>query len=89
MSLVDSDVPKLKDQALWSDQANTTLYSYGGRGASNTSADEGVWTYTIADRKWQLQQTSIKPVRLVGGGTYLSRESRRHPRAQVIDGGQI
>ncbi|KAF9894833.1 hypothetical protein FE257_004454 [Aspergillus nanangensis] len=67
MSLVDSSVPKLKDQALWSDKANTTLYSYGGRGASDTSADEGLWTYTIKNQEWKLQQASIKPVRLVGG----------------------
>ncbi|KAL2863953.1 putative cell wall anchored protein [Aspergillus lucknowensis] len=67
LSLISSDVPNLKDQALWSNQDNTTLFSYGGRGASNTSADDGVWTYTVSDGTWELQQTSVKPVRLSYG----------------------
>ncbi|KAL2833737.1 hypothetical protein BDW59DRAFT_138116 [Aspergillus cavernicola] len=67
MSLVSYDVPKLKDQALWSNRDNTTLFSYGGRGASDTSPDDGVWTYNITDGSWQVQQTSVKPVRLLSG----------------------
>lgn len=67
MSLVDSKIPKIKDQAMWSNKGNTTLFTYGGRGVDNTTVDQGLWTYTIADGSWQLQQTSIKPVRLQGG----------------------
>ncbi|GMG28752.1 unnamed protein product [Aspergillus oryzae var. brunneus] len=68
MSLVDSEVPKIKGQALWSDKANTTLFTYGGNYLDVASVDQGLWTYTIADGSWKLQQTSIKPVRLQGGG---------------------
>ncbi|KAE8379096.1 hypothetical protein BDV26DRAFT_176784 [Aspergillus bertholletiae] len=67
MSLVDAEVPKIKDQAMWSNRDNTTLFTYGGRGVNNISVDQGLWTYTIADGSWKLQQTSIKPVRLQGG----------------------
>ncbi|KAL3461828.1 hypothetical protein BJX64DRAFT_152016 [Aspergillus heterothallicus] len=67
LTVIPSDVPNLKDQALWSNRRNTTLYSYGGRGASNTSADEGAWSYTVASGEWQLQPGSIKPVRLSYG----------------------
>ncbi|EEP76020.1 conserved hypothetical protein [Uncinocarpus reesii 1704] len=67
MSLIDPAIPKLKDQALWSSQDNSTLYCYGGRGVSNTSADNGIWTYKTAEKTWQLQQASVRPVRLVKG----------------------
>ncbi|KAL4919697.1 hypothetical protein BDW62DRAFT_209634 [Aspergillus aurantiobrunneus] len=67
LSTIPSNVPKLKDQALWANAANTTLFSYGGRGANGTSSDDGVWTYNIADNSWRIQQTSVKPVRLVSG----------------------
>ncbi|KAE8163035.1 hypothetical protein BDV40DRAFT_264045 [Aspergillus tamarii] len=67
MSLIDSKVPKMKGQALWSDKDNTTLFTYGGNYLDVTSVDQGLWTYTIADRSWKLQQTSIQPVRLQGG----------------------
>ncbi|KAL4751807.1 hypothetical protein BDW72DRAFT_202862 [Aspergillus terricola var. indicus] len=67
MSLIPSDVPKLKDQALWSNSANTTLFNYGGRGANSTSADDGAWAYSISDASWQVQMSSVKPVRLVDG----------------------
>ncbi|KAK2775506.1 hypothetical protein FQN52_003975 [Onygenales sp. PD_12] len=67
MSLIRPKVPTLKDQALWTDKDNTTLFTYGGRGASNTSIDNGLWTYTIADKSWKLQTTSIRPVRFSGG----------------------
>ncbi|KAE8422773.1 hypothetical protein BDV36DRAFT_309790 [Aspergillus pseudocaelatus] len=67
MSLIDSKVPKIKGQALWSNQDNTTLFTYGGNSLDVTSADQGLWTYTIADGSWKLQQTSIQPVRLQGG----------------------
>ncbi|KAK2743719.1 hypothetical protein FQN55_007122 [Onygenales sp. PD_40] len=71
MSLIRPKVPTLKDQALWTDKDNTTLFTYGGRGASNTSIDNGLWTYTIADKSWKLQTTSIRPVRFSGGGMFL------------------
>ncbi|KAL5047125.1 hypothetical protein BDW71DRAFT_181117 [Aspergillus fruticulosus] len=67
MSLIPSDVPTLKDQALWSNSANTTLFSYGGRGANSTSADNGAWAYSISDASWQVQMSSVSPVRLVDG----------------------
>ncbi|KAL2840940.1 hypothetical protein BJX68DRAFT_278857 [Aspergillus pseudodeflectus] len=62
LSLIPSGVPSLKDQALWPNRRNTTLYSYGGRGASNISADEGAWTYTLGNAEWELQSGSVKPV---------------------------
>ncbi|GFG17388.1 hypothetical protein IFM5058_08449 [Aspergillus udagawae] len=67
LSLIDPTVPQLKGQTLWSNAANTTLYSYGGHGLGNTSLDEGIWTYDLADEKWAVQKTSIKPVRLYSG----------------------
>ncbi|KAL2783093.1 hypothetical protein BJX66DRAFT_349881 [Aspergillus keveii] len=67
LSLISSDVPSLKDQALWPNRRNTTLYSYGGRGESNASADEGAWTYTLGNEEWELQSGSVKPVRLSYG----------------------
>ncbi|KAB8233993.1 uncharacterized protein BDW43DRAFT_310668 [Aspergillus alliaceus] len=67
MSLVDTEVPKLKDRAMWSKKDNITLSTNGGRGVGEASVDQGLWTYNIADESWQLQQTSIKPVRLQGG----------------------
>ncbi|KAF5861299.1 hypothetical protein ETB97_000415 [Aspergillus alliaceus] len=73
MSLVDTEVPKLKDRAMWSKKDNITLSTNGGRGVGEASVDQGLWTYNIADESWQLQQTSIKPVRLQGGASiYLS-----------------
>ncbi|CEL10528.1 hypothetical protein ASPCAL13646 [Aspergillus calidoustus] len=62
LSLIPSGVPSLKDQALWPNRRNTTLYSYGGRGASNISADEGAWTYTLGNAEWELQSGTVKPV---------------------------
>ncbi|KAL4757114.1 uncharacterized protein BDW70DRAFT_163861 [Aspergillus foveolatus] len=53
MTLIPSDVPTLKDQALWSNSANTTLFNYGGRGANSTSTDNGAWAYSISDASWQ------------------------------------
>ncbi|KAL2816667.1 hypothetical protein BJX63DRAFT_419866 [Aspergillus granulosus] len=67
LSLIPSNVPSLKGQALWSNQRNTTLYSYGGLGANNILADEGAWTYTLGNGEWELQSGSIKPVRLSYG----------------------
>ncbi|KAL5043597.1 hypothetical protein BDW71DRAFT_187728 [Aspergillus fruticulosus] len=67
LHLIPSDVPKLRDQALWANRANTTLFSYGGRGASDTPSDDAVWTYNISDCSWEMQQASVKPVRLVHG----------------------
>ena len=69
MTLIPPDVPKLKDQALWSNSANTTLFNYGGRGANSTSTDNGAWAYSISEASWQVQMSSVKPVRLVDGGT--------------------
>ncbi|KAJ0419206.1 hypothetical protein BJY00DRAFT_286482 [Aspergillus carlsbadensis] len=67
LSVISPNVPNLKDQALWRNRRNTTLYSYGGRGASNTSADEGAWTYTLGNGEWKIQSGSVKPVRLSYG----------------------
>ncbi|KAL3486353.1 hypothetical protein BJX62DRAFT_215348 [Aspergillus germanicus] len=67
LSVISPNVPNLKDQALWRNRQNTTLYSYGGRGASNTSADEGAWTYTPGNGDWKMQSGSVKPVRLSYG----------------------
>ncbi|KAE8394107.1 hypothetical protein BDV23DRAFT_179911 [Aspergillus alliaceus] len=52
---------------MWSKKDNITLSTNGGRGVGEASVDQGLWTYNIADESWQLQQTSIKPVRLQGG----------------------
>lgn len=68
MTLVDSVVPKVKQQALWGDQANTTLFMYGGRYVSNTTALPTTYTYSIEDEEWAAQQSSIQPNRLVNGG---------------------
>lgn len=67
LSVIPTSVPNLKDQALWSSQDNSTLFAYGGRGASNTALDNGVWEYDLKNQQWNLQTTSVKPVRLEGG----------------------
>ncbi|KAL4781755.1 hypothetical protein BJX76DRAFT_369608 [Aspergillus varians] len=76
LSQIPPDVPKLKDQAFWSNRANTTLFSYGGRGANDTLADNEVWTYNISDGSWHIQKTSVKPVRLLGGAYVDAPESQ-------------
>jgi hypothetical protein len=78
LSVISPNVPNLKDQALWRNRQNTTLYSYGGRGASNTSADEGPWTYTPGNGDWKIQSGSVKPVRLSYGGTAHSAIGTSH-----------
>ena len=72
LSPIDSSVPNVKDQALWPNLENSTLYMYGGRFAANTSTDNGPWTYTIKDDSWQLQPITVKPTRLVYGGRFKS-----------------
>ncbi|KAL4812318.1 hypothetical protein BDW67DRAFT_170416 [Aspergillus spinulosporus] len=67
LHLIPSDVPQLKDQALRANRANTTLFSYGGRGVSDTPSDDTVWTYKISEGLWETQQGSVKPVRLAYG----------------------
>ncbi|XHG06160.1 hypothetical protein AWENTII_009365 [Aspergillus wentii] len=74
MSIIDPSVPELKDQALWANQDNTTLYSYGGRGAGDVSEDNGLWTYNPATESWKLQQTSIKPTRYQAGASVDARD---------------
>lgn len=69
LSLIPTDVPTLKDQALFSNQANSTLFSYGGRSPNREKPDDGgVWMYHISDGSWEEQKTSVKPVRLIEGG---------------------
>lgn len=69
LSLIPTDVPKLRDQALWSNQANSTLFSYGGRSPNGKKPDAGgVWMYSISDGSWEEQKTSVEPVRLIEGG---------------------
>lgn len=69
LSLIPTDVPTLKDQALWSNQANSTLFSYGGRSPNGERPDDGgVWMYRISDGSWEEQKTSVKPERLIEGG---------------------
>ncbi|RAK80039.1 uncharacterized protein BO72DRAFT_27003 [Aspergillus fijiensis CBS 313.89] len=67
MSLVDAQIPVLKDQALWSSRDNSSLFLYGGRRASNISLDEKVWKYEVQGGKWEVQETSAVPVRYDGG----------------------
>ncbi|KAL4756221.1 uncharacterized protein BDW70DRAFT_18818 [Aspergillus foveolatus] len=67
LHLIPSGVPQLKDQALWANQANGTLLSYGGSGVSDTPSDDAVWTYKIFEGLWEMQQGSVKPVRLAYG----------------------
>ena len=70
MSLVDAQIPVLKDQALWSSRDNSSLFLYGGRRASNVSLDEKVWKYEVQEGKWEVQETSAVPVRYDGGGEW-------------------
>ncbi|KAL4749460.1 hypothetical protein BDW72DRAFT_194807 [Aspergillus terricola var. indicus] len=57
----------LSSRALWANRANATLFSYGGRGVSDTPSDDAVWTYKISEGLWETQQGSVKPVRLAYG----------------------
>jgi hypothetical protein len=68
MTLVDSTVPILKDQALWSNQDGSRLFLYGGRGASKTQSDDGIWEYYTTDTTWHRQSVGTRPIRLAGGG---------------------
>ncbi|PGH11406.1 hypothetical protein AJ79_04907 [Helicocarpus griseus UAMH5409] len=52
MSLIDGKVPILKDQALWSDKQNTTLFAYGGRGPVRLSGGAHVNVSSIQSAFW-------------------------------------
>ncbi|CAG8021748.1 unnamed protein product [Penicillium salamii] len=67
MTKIDTDVPKIKDMALWSKADNTTLYQYGGRFLENITNENTIWTYTVGDKKWDKQDGTIQPTRLEYG----------------------
>ncbi|KAJ5648013.1 hypothetical protein N7490_004385 [Penicillium lividum] len=67
MSKIDATVPKVKDMALWSNAANTTLYQYGGRYLGSVTSENTVWTYTAKNESWNAQEGSVPPKRLEYG----------------------
>lgn len=67
LTKIDPTVPKVKNQAFWSNAANTTIYMYGGRYVSQSPVDSAIWQYSIQDGTWSMQQGSIQPTRLVYG----------------------
>ncbi|CAI7613056.1 unnamed protein product [Penicillium bialowiezense] len=67
MSKIDTDVPKIKDMALWSKADNSTLYQYGGRFLENITNENTIWTYTVGDKTWAKQDGTIQPTRLEYG----------------------
>ncbi|CAG7959708.1 unnamed protein product [Penicillium olsonii] len=67
MAKMDTEVPKVKDMALWSKADNTTLYQYGGRFLENITNENTIWTYTVGDKKWDKQDGTIQPTRLEYG----------------------
>lgn len=71
MTKIDTDVPKVKDMALWSKADNTTLYQYGGRFLENITNENTIWTYTVGDKKWDKQDGTIQPTRLEYGGMWM------------------
>lgn len=68
MAKIDTDVPKIKDMAVWSNAENSTLYQYGGRFLENITSEDTIWTYTTKDRSWSKQDGTIQPSRLEYGG---------------------
>jgi hypothetical protein len=69
MSKIDTEVPKIKDMALWSTADNSTLYQYGGRYLENITDENTIWTYDVGDKTWGKQDGTIQPTRLEYGGT--------------------
>ncbi|KAJ5357420.1 hypothetical protein N7541_004578 [Penicillium brevicompactum] len=67
MTKIDTDVPKIKDMALWSKADNTTLYQYGGRFLENITNENTIWTYSVDDKTWAKQDGTIQPTRLEYG----------------------
>ncbi|KAA8914640.1 hypothetical protein FN846DRAFT_926013 [Sphaerosporella brunnea] len=67
MSLVDKAVPIIKDQAWWPNQDGSKIFLYGGRGASNTQVDDGIWEYHTQTNTWHRQPVGSRPIRLAGG----------------------
>ncbi|KAF4769582.1 hypothetical protein HAV15_011346 [Penicillium sp. str.  len=67
MAKIDTDVPKIKDMAVWSNAENSTLYQYGGRFLENITSEDTIWTYTTKDRSWSKQDGTIQPSRLEYG----------------------
>ncbi|KAL4739023.1 hypothetical protein BDV11DRAFT_215509 [Aspergillus similis] len=65
--LVKLDLPSRVDLTDGTNRANATLFSYGGRGVSDTPSGDAVWTYKISEDLWETQQGSVKPVRLAYG----------------------
>jgi hypothetical protein len=72
MTKIDTDVPKIKDMALWSNAENSTLYQYGGRFLDNITSEDTIWTYAVKDKLWGKQDGTIQPSRLEYGGTLKS-----------------
>lgn len=68
MTKIDTDVPKIKDMAVWSNAENSTLYQYGGRFLENITSEDTIWTYTTKDKSWGKQDGIIQPSRLEYGG---------------------
>lgn len=81
LTKIDPTVPKVKNQALWPNPSNTTLYMYGGRYVSAQPVDEGIWIYSVQNGTWSLQQGSFAPTRLVYGSMLPFT-----PRQNGIDG---
>ncbi|CAI7635574.1 uncharacterized protein N7487_002539 [Penicillium crustosum] len=67
MAKIDTDVPKIKDMAVWSNADNSTLYQYGGRFLENITSEDTIWTYTTKDKSWSKQDGTIQPSRLEYG----------------------
>jgi hypothetical protein len=68
MTKINTEVPKIKDMALWSNAANTTLYQYGGRFLENITSENTIWTYATKKKSWNKQDGTIQPSRLEYGG---------------------
>jgi len=72
MTKIDTQVPKIKDMALWSNADNSTLYQYGGRFLENITSEDTIFTYTVKDKSWSKQDETIQPSRLEYGGGFKS-----------------
>ncbi|KAJ9488880.1 hypothetical protein VN97_g4406 [Penicillium thymicola] len=64
MTKIDTDVPNIRDMAVWSNAENSTLYQYGGRFMNNVTSEDTICTYTTKDKLRSKQDGTIQLSRL-------------------------
>lgn len=61
MTLWNSKMLKLKDQAFYSTNKNDTFFLFGGRTLGGAPNDDGIWEYSTGSKQWSRQETGVRP----------------------------